>query len=246
METTARTWTITTWNLHGAAKPDLDAVAAAIALEEPDVVAVQEIRRSQAAELATRLGMRFTWALKHYPYTPLLRGAAEGLAIFTPHALDAAGHSEISDGKSRWTYHRRIAQWCLVGRPDTSAYRVYNVHLDAHDGTERLRQAVVVAELVESHGDAPPAIVAGDLNDDTDATIVYALPGVEHIAPPPTNPAQAPAEVLDHVLLPPEARNVTTTVPAGGEAWSALSDHLPVTVRFDLDWVRGDFAPDPS
>jgi len=243
MATEARTWTVTTWNVHGSDKPDAPALAAALALESPDVIAVQEIRKQQAQDLAQQLGMRFAWALKHYPLSPLLRGAAEGMAIFTPHALDAAGHSEISDAKSTWSYKRRIAQWCLVQRPDASAYRVYNLHLSPDDdAAERRAEAAVATSLVTAHGDAPPAIVAGDFNDGTDTSIIDVLPGIEHIASPATNPAAAPTQALDHVLLPADARNVATTVPAGGPEWATLSDHLPVTVRFDLDWVKGDFT----
>jgi len=243
MATEARTWTVTTWNVHGAGKPDVPALVATLSLEAPDVIVVQEIRKHQAEDLARHLGMQHTWALKHYPFSPLLRGAAEGMAVFTPHVLDGPGHCEISSGASTWSYKRRIAQWCLVSRPDTSAYRVYNVHLSPSDAAAARRaEAVVVAGLVAAHGDAPPAIVAGDFNDDTDATIIDALPGIEHIATPSTNPSSAPTQALDHVLLPADARNVSTTVPAGGPDWAALSDHLPVTVRFDLDWVRGDFT----
>lgn len=243
MATAARTWTVTTWNVRGSDKPDVSALAAAISLETPDVVVLQEIREQQAAELAQLLSMRYTWALKHYPFSPLFRGAAEGLAIMTPHALDAAAHSEISDGKSKWNYKRRIAQWCLVGRPDASAYRVYNLHLSPGDAApERRAEAVVTTDLLSAHGDAPPAIVAGDFNDDADPSIIYALPGIEHITPAATNPSAAPTQVLDHVLLTADANNVATTVPAGGAEWAALSDHLPVTVRFDLDWVQGDFT----
>lgn len=243
MHTTARSWTVTTWNVHGSTRPDIKELGARIENESPDVVVIQEIRRKQAEELALQLGMRFTWALKHYPLTPLFRWAAEGLAILTPHALDAAGHIEISANRSKWTYKRRIMQFCLVGRPDTSAYRIYNLHLSPGDvGAARRAEAVVATDIIEQHGDTPPAIVAGDFNDDTDPTITYALPGIEHLIPAPTHPAHAPEKVIDHVLLPVDARNVSTTVPAGGNEWSALSDHLPVTVRFDLDWVEGDFT----
>ncbi len=243
MATEARTWTVTTWNVRGAGKPDIDKLAAAIGAESPDVVILQEIRQGQTRELATRLRMRYTWALQHYPFTPLRRDAAEGLAIMTPHALDASGHSEISDGRSPWTHRRRIAQWCLVGRPDTSAYRVYNLHLSAGDAAaERRLEAEAAAALIREHGDSPPAIVGGDFNDHGDPTIIDALPGVEHGAPPPTHPAGSPSRVIDHVLLPSESANVSTMVPGGGADWAALSDHLPVTVRFDLDWVQGDFT----
>lgn len=243
MATKARSWTVTTWNVHGSAKPDPAALAAALETESPDVVLLQEVRQGQARQIAERLGMRYTWALKHYPFTPLLKDAAEGLAIMTPHALDASGHSEISDERTTWSFKRRIAQWCLVGRADTSAYRIYNLHLSPGDeGPARLAEAVVVNDLMSAHGDAPPAIVGGDFNDDTDPSIIDALPGIEHLTPPATNPADAPTQVLDHVLLPVDAAKVSTTVPAGGPVWAALSDHLPVTVRFDLDWVEGDFT----
>jgi|TARA_R110002110_G_C13291726_1_gene703533 endonuclease/exonuclease/phosphatase family metal-dependent hydrolase len=239
----ARSWTVTTWNVRGAGKPDIAAVATAIEIESPDVVVIQEIRKAQAADLASALGMRFTWALKHYPYTPLLSGTAEGMAILTPHALDAAGHSEISTKKSKWTHSRRIALWCLVGRSDALAFRIYNVHLSSSGiAADRLAEAIDVADLVNSHGDAPPAIVAGDFNDGTDASIIFALPGIEHIPPSPTNPAATPAQTLDHVLLPAHAQSVTTTVPAGGPEWAAISDHLPVTVRFDPDEVERNVA----
>lgn len=243
MRSEPREWCVTTWNLRGSGRPDLDDIAAVLRAAEPDVVAVQEIRRGQAADLADRLGMRFTWAFKHWPWTPLLPRLAEGTAIMTPHALDAAGHTEVSDGASRWTYRRRIVQWALVGRPDGSAYRIYNVHLSPHDRrTERLAEAVRVAEIVAEHGDAPPAVIAGDFNDGNDASVIYALPGVEHVVPPPTNPSEQPHQVLDHVLLPADATSVATSVPAGGQQWAARSDHLPVTVHFSLDWVVGDFA----
>ena len=47
---------------------------------------------------------------------------------------------------------------------------------------------------------------------------------------------------LDHVLLPPEAESVTVSVPGGGGHWPEISDHLPVTVRFTMQWVDGDFV----
>jgi len=243
MRTEGREWGVMTWNLHGAAGPDLAAVAEVVTAESPDVLVIQEVRRAQAADLARRIGMRFTWARKHWPHTPLFWWRAEGMAIMTPHALDAAGHTEISSGASSWSYRRRIAQWALVGRPDTSAYRVYNLHLSSDDkAAERRAEALKVAEIIAEHGDSPPAVVAGDFNDGADGSVIYALPGIEYAVPAPTSPALAPQDVLDHVLLPDEASLVTVSVPGGGPDWAAHSDHLPVTVRFTVDWVVGDFA----
>ena len=72
-------------------------------------------RRSQG-----RRSMRYTWALKHRPYTLLVWWRSEGMAILTPHTLDASGHTEISSGQSKWNWRRRIAMWALVGRADRS------------------------------------------------------------------------------------------------------------------------------
>ncbi|MGI9646850.1 MAG: endonuclease/exonuclease/phosphatase family protein [Ilumatobacteraceae bacterium] len=243
MRTEPREWAVMTWNLHGAEGPDLDAVADVVRSEEPDVVALQEVRRAQAEGLAQRLGMRFTWAEKHSPYSLVARSRAEGMAIMTPHSLDAAGHTEISDGESKRSWRRRIAQSALVGRDDATGYRVYNLHLSPGDlATERRAEAVRAATVITGHGESPPAIVAGDFNDDDDPTVIFALPGIEHVPPPPATPAAAPGQVLDHVLLPADADHVAVSVPGGGPGWAELSDHLPVTVRFTIDWVVGDFA----
>jgi endonuclease/exonuclease/phosphatase family metal-dependent hydrolase len=64
--------------------------------------------------------------------------------------------------------------------------------------------------------------------------VTFALPGIEHVEMSATNPADAPAKVLDHVLLPPAVSGVTVSVPGGGPEWAELSDHLPVIVRFTL------------
>ena len=228
-------WTVLTWNVHGSARPDVEALAAAIRAESPDIVALQEIRKRQAASLAASLQMRFSWSLKHRPYTIAMWWRAEGMAIMTPHLLDAVGHTEVSDEQSKRSWSRRITQWGLVGRADRSMLMIYNLHLSPHaDADSRRDEAARVNALVATIGDDPPAIVAGDFNDADDPTIIDLLPGVEHVVPPMSNPADEPTQLLDHVLLPAHARDVSVSVPAGGADWAAISDHLPVTVRFAL------------
>ncbi len=231
----AHRWAVLSWNVHGAAKPDVAALADAILTESPDVVAIQEIRKGQAASLAGALRMRYSWSLKHSPYTKLMWWRSEGMAIMTPHLLDAVGHTEISDGQPVRSWRRRIAQWGLVGRSDRSMLMIYNLHLSPHDDADSRRaEAVRVRALVATIGDDPPAVVAGDFNDAGDPSIVDTLPGIEHVVPPMTNPAGVPTQLLDHVLLPAGALDVSVSVPSGGDEWAGLSDHLPVTVRFDL------------
>jgi endonuclease/exonuclease/phosphatase family metal-dependent hydrolase len=199
------------------------------------VLAVQEIRRRQAASLAAKLQMRSSWALKHSPYTRLMWWRSEGMAIMTPHLLDAGGHAEVSENQPRRSWRRRIAQWGRVRRDDRSALMVYNLHLSPHDASDSRRaEATRVRDLAARAGDDPPVVVAGDFNDAGDPSIIDALPGIEHCVPPMTNPSDAPTQLLDHVLLPAEAIDVAVSVPAADVRWAALSDHLPVTVRFAL------------
>jgi endonuclease/exonuclease/phosphatase family metal-dependent hydrolase len=228
-------WSVTSWNVRGSARPPIDALADAIATCTPDVVAVQEIRARQADALAEALRMDVRWSCKHFPYTPLLYRKAEGLAVLSPHRVEGSGSAELTLGESRSVYRRRIVQWADISRDDGARMRVYNAHLaSGHDLYERRAQAARLAHLVARHRNERPVVVAGDLNDDTDGEVIASLPGVEHVTPPPSNPAGAPTQSLDHVLLPREAIEVTASMPDGGEEWAELSDHLPLTVRFAL------------
>ncbi len=243
METVALEWTVLTWNLQGAKRTDVDRVCAAIRQQTPDIVVLQEVRRPQAARLGEALGMRTEWVFKHHFFRPLFPGRAEGAAILTPHTIRSHGSEPVSDATSQRSYKRRILQWATIERDDASGYRVYNTHLSPQDlARERRDEAARVASIVESHGESPPAVIAGDFNDDGEPDIIATLPGIEHEPAPPTNPTDHPVQALDHVLLPPDAVMVSTTVPGGGREWAELSDHLPVTVRFSLDWVQGGFA----
>ena len=187
--------------------------------------------------------MRFTWALKHYPVTPIFKSLAEGLAILTPHALDAASHSEVSNSRSKWTYRRRIAQWAssAVPTPRRTASTTASVHPTMphwSDVSKRCHRR----DRRESRRRSARHRRRRFQRSTSTRRSCYALPGIEHITPPLTNPADAPNQLLDHVLLPPDATNVSVTVPAGGPEWAALSDHLPVTVRFRSRLGDGDFT----
>jgi endonuclease/exonuclease/phosphatase family metal-dependent hydrolase len=241
MTTVARTWTVTTWNLHGSEGPPIASVAARLRALTSDVIALQEVQRRQAQSLAKTLGMQHHWALKHYPWTPLLKSKAEGLAILTPHTLSATGSAALPPNRSEWSYKRRIVVWGLVQRPDHSAYRVYDAHFIGGDAaSDRLDQARRVAALAVEHGGAP-VVVAGDFNDGDEPEVGDALPGIEGAATALTNPSDTPRQRIDHVLVPDGATDIAVKVPSGGAEWAALSDHLPVTTTFTFDWVEGDF-----
>jgi endonuclease/exonuclease/phosphatase family metal-dependent hydrolase len=234
---------VTTWNIHGSAQPDLDDIAGAIVAADADVVVLQEVQRRQVERLAVAAGMRFTWALKHRPYTQAMWWRSEGMAIMTPHLLDAAGHTEVTDRQPMRSWRRRIAQWALVGRAadgQTSMVMVFNLHLSPHDAVAARRaEASRVAAIIADIGTDTPPIIAGDLNDDDDPEVIASLPAVEFARPSATCPADAPVRVLDHVLVPATATGVTASVPRPGPTWASLSDHLPVTVDFRLPITPG-------
>lgn len=231
----AARWKVTTWNLHGSAKPDLDAVAAAVAAIGPDVLSAQEVRRRQARRLARQLGWHHVWGRKHHPYTPLMWWRTEGIAVLTPHPLSHVVRTTISHGVSTWTHRHRVLLAVTVTRND-AAIRVYDTHLDPHDIDARITQARRVAEHVIADA-APAPVVAADLNthhhDEVEVLRELRTAGLEDAGGDSTGPSHAPQHRLDRVLVPSGARVLDSVTPDPADSWSALSDHLPVTVTFE-------------
>lgn len=240
------TWSVTTWNTHGSARPDPHALADAIRSLATDVVAVQEIQRHQARQTARLLGWHHVWARKHYPYSPVVWWRAEGLAILSRHPLTDRRAWEISRGWSTWTYRHRIMLAATATRPDGTALRVYDVHFSSDDRPdETIEQADRAAVYVAADRSTAPQsarVVAGDFNDEGLVETVRAFHplGLRDHGSLPANPAVAPVRRIDHVLIPEEAQPVeehvpdigVAPVPGGPLGWPDLSDHLPVTLRF--------------
>ena len=154
---------IITWNLHGSATPRLDAVAELLKTHEPDVVALQEVRRYQARSVAVLMGWsRPVWAFKHNGYWPLW-WRAEGLAVMSRHRL--AGHPPVllTPGVSRRSFRRRILLPVEVVLDDDRRLLVLDAHLASEAGDEEHRLAQAV-QLVGVMPGTLPEIVAGDLN----------------------------------------------------------------------------------
>ncbi|NMD26275.1 MAG: hypothetical protein GYA65_19045, partial [Actinobacteria bacterium] len=214
--------------------PDLGAIAAVVREHEPDVLALQEVRRGQAKRLARRLGWQVVWARKHYPYSPLVWWRAEGIAIISPWVLSARMRTTISPGISTWIYKHRVLLAATITRRD-GALRLFNTHLASHDADERIAQAKRVADHVRVDT-TPRHIVTGDLNtnDGSEVEVLRELRAVGLTDPDGafTNPSGAPYQRIDYVLVPHDAIVTATHTPAGGDAWRDLSDHLPVLVEF--------------
>ena len=108
-----------TWNVHGAARPDLGRLAEVLTEARPDVVAVQEIRRGTGAAARQRGSVGTTsGSFKHNGYWPLW-WRAEGLAILSPSPLDDVWRECLSHRVSRRSHRRRVA----IGRDGAARRR---------------------------------------------------------------------------------------------------------------------------
>lgn len=233
-----------TWNLRGAGRPDLDEVAGRILAAHPDVIGIQEIRRGQAARLASRLRWHHHWALKHFTYGPLT-WLAEGMAVLSPYPLPLHTRTVLNPSARPWSYRRRIIQRILLDGPH-GPINIVNAHLASQQApSERAAQSELVADEVRRHGDGDAiTLVIGDLNaSDEPATFApleaaglsdawwIAEDGTTRSASGFTNPSSHPQQRLDYVLVPTTMSVDGVDVPGGGEEWQRLSDHLPVIAR---------------
>ena len=227
-------WRVMTWNILGAHHPDLEKIAAVISEQHPDVAAVQEVQRAQLRRVAKQLGWQYAWARKHYPYSPLLWWRAEGIGILSPWAVSAPVRTSISPGVSTWVYRHRVLLAVTITRR-SSGLRVFNTHLASHDADERLAQAKRVAGRVGADS-SPCKILTGDLNTTNESEIEvlreFRAVGLTDAGGTVSNPAIAPSQRIDYVLLPTAATVLSSHTPEGGERWARLSDHLPVLVEF--------------
>ncbi len=239
-ESSDTAWRVMTWNILGAQHPDITEIAAVIRGQQSDVVALQEVRRSQLRRLAKHLGWHSVWTRKHYPYSPLLWWRAEGIAILSPWAVSARMRTTISPGVSTWVYKHRVLLVATVTRRN-GAVRVFNTHLASHDPDERLAQAKRVADRVRSDA-SRCKILTGDLNttDDSEIEVLreFRAVGLTDAGGTVSNPSIAPMQRIDYVLLPSDATVVSSHTPEGGELWARLSDHLPVLVEFAVEGNR--------
>ena len=234
-----------TWNVQGSRGLDVAAAAELLGAARPDVVALQEVGRRQAARLARALGMAsHRWFLKHWP---VIR-RAEGLAVLTPHRLVSCTGFRIRKGLF-WSWRRRVGIDAII---DTGAVvvRLLDVHLSAHgDAGVRVPEARL---LIDRAGTAVPVpVIAGDLNDhprdgahgelvgagwvDAWQRLHGDAAGATNWTPGP-RAGREPTQRLDYVLAPSGSVVEDAAVlgsPRTVDEMSALSDHLPLvaTVR---------------
>jgi len=224
---------IATWNLHGASRPDLGGVVAALTDESVDVVALQEVRRRQAVELADRLGgLHVRWLLKHRPWGAMAPRLAEGLAVLSRYPVVSESTASLTPEVGLNTHRRRVLQEVVLD-VDGEHVRVVNVHLDSARSDRRAEQAQRAAALLgvaAASGGTDRTVLAGDLNTGDERGVLEPFARLSLVDAPAgaTSPAGRAVARLDHILVGAALVATRVRVPDDGPAWARLSDHLPV------------------
>ena len=130
------TWRVLTWNILGAHSPNLDVIAEVISGYLPDVVALQEVRRPQAAPWpdgwdGVSSGRASTTRSRHSC------GGARGTCDRHTSRGQRVISASISPGVSTWMFKHRVAMAATVTRTD-EILRIVNTHLASHDADERI------------------------------------------------------------------------------------------------------------
>ncbi|MBE7216932.1 MAG: endonuclease/exonuclease/phosphatase family protein [Caulobacteraceae bacterium] len=241
-----------TYNVHGCVgldrRLDVERVAAVIAREAPDVVALQELdvnrARSggvdQARAIAERLGM----AVSFNSALIRVRVAEEryGDAILSRLPMRAVRSGPLPRPPGVPGLEDRGALWCEVELAAGARLQVVNTHLGLVPLEQRLQvSALLGAEWMAAAARIGPALLLGDFN----ATTRYAayrrlraaLADLQvGLAPTAlaTYPARLPVLRIDHLFATPGVRALDVWAPNGRLARTA-SDHLPLVADLEVE-----------
>ncbi len=219
------TFTVTSYNIHRGAGLDgrvaVGRIGAVLEEIDADVVALQEVLRPQAEELADRLGMGFAMGV-----TRLCGGHPFGNAILT--RLPVRGHHAFD-----LSHQRREPRGGL--RVDTAfgdrPVHLFNVHLGLAIRERAQQVRALVREQLAGHHVSGLRVVVGDLNEWFPGAVNRALAREllgRRIGR--THPAPLPLFRLDRIYWDHGLYAERTHVHRSPLARVA-SDHLPVVAR---------------
>lgn len=240
---------VMTYNVHGCVgvdrRLDVDRVAAVIAREAPDIVALQELDvgrlRSggvdQARAIAARLGMNSHF---HAAFRVAEEEYGDALLSALPMRLVRAGPLPKPAGVPR--LERRGALWTAVRLPEGGELQAMNTHL----GLVPLEQRGQVDALLGRDWAGAEAFARGPslLLGDFNATSRYAayrrltaalrdLQRSFPAEPVRTFPGRLPMLRIDHVFAAGPVRAVEAWAPNTALA-RAASDHLPLVMDVEV------------
>ncbi len=240
---------ILTYNVHRClgtdGRLDVGRIAAVIAAEEPDIVALQEVDVGrartggvdQAHRIAERLKMthRFHAALK-------VEEELYGDAILTCLPERAIKVGPLPGYKPIPQLEPRGALMVAIEVAKGVELQVLNTHLGLVPREQQIQAVAVAGEGWLGHPDRrDPLILIGDFNATRSSVVWRTLSAKltdatkgrkgQRIA---TFPAQAPILRIDHVFVSPGVTVTGMHVPATPLARVA-SDHRPLVMDFEID-----------
>lgn len=237
---------VMTWNIKHGGESSLESVAAVIAAEAPDLVALQEVDlmtgRSGQVDQAARLGD--LTGMEHAFVPALLShdGGQYGLALLSRHPILSAERIPLpSSGE------QRVLALLEVELEPDHVVPVGVTHFGVTGAAERQEQATAVLAALAGR---PSAILAGDLNATSSEASVAALRTSLSDAwsrggagSGNTIPAWFPTRRIDYILLGADwTARLTARVPGA----SSQSDHRPVVATLIPPWSQtlfGDRVP---
>ncbi|SFC68179.1 Metal-dependent hydrolase, endonuclease/exonuclease/phosphatase family [Parapedobacter composti] len=235
---------VMTYNIHHANPPsrpgeiDVEAIAAVINRENPDIVALQEVdvrtRRSgpsldQARTLATRTGMQVFFS-KSIDY----QGGEYGNAILSKLPIVQRIRHELPSAPGASVEGRSLAL-IAVGTDDGGFVYIGSTHLDVSDTETRNMQVDKLRE-VNQHLSAP-FVIGGDFNAQIGSETINRFVAGEMFRTaclgscPNTIPATSPNRAIDFIFLNQEASSVFTVLSYATVNETYASDHRPVVTE---------------
>jgi endonuclease/exonuclease/phosphatase family metal-dependent hydrolase len=232
------------YNIHHANPPskpgliDLDAIAAAITKENPDIVALQEVDRlmkrsgnvDQAKLLSekTKMNYRFFKAINH-------DGGEYGTMMLSKYPISDVQMISLPEA---FPGEDRVLGCMTVKLPSGKKFIFANTHLDAQkkDGTRTLQMQAILKELGTKKG---PVVLCGDLNS-VETSEAIKLLDQQFIRTckghcPGTIPVINPVKTIDYIAVKNAAWSIKEYKVI---AETYASDHRPVVVTFKIDGTR--------
>lgn len=228
---------ILSYNIRFGELASLEELAAFIAAEDPDIVALQEVDcrtyRDRAPaqhgkDFATELGFR-TGMIPAYGKTIPYAGGYYGIAVLSKYPL--AKVERIYLPKTEKGKEQRAVLVAEVEYSEGQYVTFASTHLDYTHTEERQVQVKKLNEVL-LHS-AYPVIVAGDFNARPEAKeISEGMEAWEMVSDlKPTVPADDPRNTIDYIFCYPKGRWNVVSATTGTVT---LSDHLPISAVVEL------------
>lgn len=233
---------IMTYNVHHCNPPskegliDIDTIAKAIAKQNPDLLALQEIdvftsrsgKVNQAQAIAKKLDMHYYFA-KAIDYG----GGEYGVAILSKFPMtDPQIHRLPTQADTKG--EPRVLATAKITLPDGNSIRFGSTHLDAQKApTNRLLQIKEINRI--SASETLPLIIAGDFNAEINSEVINELDksferSCQYCAP--TIPQIDPVKTIDFIALRPKGKFIWKSTTVILETYA--SDHLPVVAELKI------------